>query len=467
MAWLITGGAGYIGAHVVRDMIASGRDVVVLDDLSTGRADRLPAGVPLVRGQVGSRRVVRRALREHDISAVMHLAARTDVDESLARPLYHWSQNVGGLQVLLEEMLEAGIGQMVFTSSAAVYGDPGVPAPANPTMRPGSRGAWGRLAETAPCAPCTPHGATKLAGEWLVAAAARAHGWHALSLRCFEVAGAGSPGLADPVVRALVPMLLEALAEGSRPRVHGAGHPTADGSYVRDYVHVADVSAAHVAAARVVESAHASAHGLPEPAAAVRSASERVHHAAVRAEVAAARLPGGTRAVEVATHVPAAAEAAAEVAGQAAARAAARVPAAARAVELAALRLPGAARAGAATASVRDQAAEIVAEVATQLGSLVARVAGGEPPPLADHMAINIGTGRGCSALEVVDALRTSLGEPFDVEIVGPRPGDPAQLVAAVDVAAHVLGWRARRSLSEMTDSTVAAWLGRGAASAR
>ena len=108
MAWLITGGAGYIGAHVVHDMVASGREVVVLDDLSTGRADRLPPGVPLVKGDVGNRRAVRRALTQHPITGVMHFAARKQVGESVERPLYYWSQNVGGLQVLLEEMVEAG-----------------------------------------------------------------------------------------------------------------------------------------------------------------------------------------------------------------------------------------------------------------------------------------------------------------------------------------------------------------------
>ena len=100
MAWLITGGAGYIGAHVVRDMVASGRDVVVLDDLSTGRADRLPAGVPLIKANVDNRRAVRRAFTNHPITGVMHFAARKQVGESVERPLHYWAQNVGGLQVL-------------------------------------------------------------------------------------------------------------------------------------------------------------------------------------------------------------------------------------------------------------------------------------------------------------------------------------------------------------------------------
>ncbi len=207
MAWLITGGAGYIGAHVVRDMLHSGRQVVVLDDLSTGRADRLPAGVPLIKGSISSRRAVRRALHEHEITGVMHFAARKQVGESMARPLHYWAQNVGGLQVVLEEMLASGIAQMVFSSSAAVYGQPELAAH-------GLEHA--RITESTPCAPINPYGATKLAGEQMVAATAHAHGWHALSLRYFNVAGAGSPELGDPAALNLIPMVLDALEHGKR-----------------------------------------------------------------------------------------------------------------------------------------------------------------------------------------------------------------------------------------------------------
>jgi UDP-glucose 4-epimerase len=288
----------------------------------------------------------------------------------------------------------------------------------------------------------------------MVDATARAHGWRALSLRYFNVAGAGSPELADPAALNLIPMVLDALAQGRHPQVFGEDYPTPDGTCIRDYIHVADLSSAHVAAARVVEAAHAAKLGLPEPPSAMRSATERVQHAAALAEMAAARLPGGQRVVSVAAHMPGAAEAAAEVA----ARAAGRVPAAARMVEAAAARLPGAARAGVASASVREQTSEIAAEVATRIGALVARVAGvPEAPALRDHMAINIGTGRGHSVLEVIDALRASVGEAFEVDVVERRPGDPAALVAAPDLAAAVLGWRARHSLSDMTDSAWAA----------
>ncbi|MCU0301451.1 MAG: NAD-dependent epimerase/dehydratase family protein [Candidatus Nanopelagicales bacterium] len=432
MAWLITGGAGYIGAHVVRDMLAAGREVVVLDDLSTGRADRLPARVPLIKGSITNRRAVRRALQhESGVTGVMHFAARKQVGESVQRPLHYWGENVGGLQVVLEEMVEAGVDQMVFSSSAAVYGQPDLPDPLD------------RITETTPCAPINPYGATKLAGEWMVAATAAAHGWKALSLRYFNVAGAGSPDLGDPAALNLIPMVLAALDAGRRPLVFGDDYDTPDGSCVRDYIHVADLSAAHVAAARVVEAAHAGA--------VVRSPQEKLQQAAARAEQAATRLPGGALAVEVANQVPAAAEAAAALAMG-------RVPPAVRAVERATGALPWALRPSGA-GGVTGQAGEIVAEVASQLGSLAAKVVGVEEAPrLVDHLAVNVGTGRGSSVFEVIEALRASVGDDFAVDIVERRAGDPPALVAAADRALALLGWRAKHGLRDMTDSAWAAW---------
>ncbi len=413
-------------------MLAAGREVVVLDDLSTGRADRLPHGVPLIRGSITNRRAVRRAIQhEAGITGVMHFAARKQVGESVQRPLHYWGENVGGLQVVLEEMVEAGIAQMVFSSSAAVYGQPTMADPLD------------RISEATPCTPINPYGATKLAGEWMVGATAAAHGWKALSLRYFNVAGAGSADLGDPAALNLIPMVLEALDEGRRPMVFGDDYPTADGSCVRDYIHVADLSAAHVAAARVVEASHAG------PVS--RSPQEKLQHAAARAELAAARLPGGALAVEVASQVPAAAEAAAS-------RAIHRVPPAARAVERATGALPfGLGAAG--PSGVAGQATELVVEVASQLGSLAAKVAGVEEPPrLVDHLAVNVGTGRGSSVFEVIEALRASVGDDFAVDIVERRPGDPPALVAAPDLALALLGWRARHVLQDMTDSAWAAW---------
>ena len=434
MTWLITGGAGYIGAHVVRDMLHSERRVVVLDDLSTGRKDRLPPEVPLVKAEVGNRRAVRRVLAEHDITGVMHFAARKQVGESVQRPLYYWSQNVGGLQVLLEEMVDAGLSQMVFSSSAAVYGD----LPLTPDTPGISR--EGRITEVAPRMPINPYGATKLAGESMVSATAQAHEWHAISLRYFNVAGAATPELGDPAALNLIPMMLEALSADRRPQVFGDDYPTADGSCVRDYIHVSDLSAAHVAAARLVEISH--------QAELLRLAGDRVQEAATRAESAAARMPGGSTAVEAAAHVPA--------------RAIEKVPAAARAVELAAQRIPGVIRSTSASGGRRGQAGDLVAEVAAQLGSMVARVAGVQDAPRLDHhVAVNIGTGRGYSVFEVIEALRRSMGQEFAVDIVERRPGDPPALVADPTLAHALLGWRSRRTLSDMTDSAWAAWQAR------
>jgi UDP-glucose 4-epimerase len=434
MAWLITGGAGYIGAHVVRDMVASGREVVVLDDLSTGRASRLPAGVPLIKADINNRRAVRRAFTSHPITGVMHFAARKQVGESVERPLYYWSQNVGGLQVLLEEMVASGTTQMVFSSSAAVYGQP--------DLTPGAAGISGdgRILESAPRSPMNPYGATKLAGEHMIAATAHAHQWHAMSLRYFNVAGAASPELGDPAALNLIPMVLEALETGRRPKVFGDDYPTPDGSCIRDYIHVADLSAAHVAAARIVEISH--------QAEVLRAAGDRVQDAAARAESAASRIPGGSAAVEAASHVPA--------------RAIERMPAAARAVEMAAQRIPGVIRSTTGPGGRRGQAGELVAEVASQLGSMVARVAGVEDAPrLEDHVAVNIGTGTGYSVFQVIEALRRSMGKEFAVDIVARRAGDPPALVADPGLAGTLLGWRARRSLSDMTDSAWAAWQAR------
>ncbi|KUO13551.1 UDP-glucose 4-epimerase GalE [Streptomyces sp. DSM 15324] len=236
MTWLITGGAGYIGAHVVRAMTAAGERAVVYDDLSTGVAARVPAGVPLVTGSTLDGERVARALAEHTVTGVVHLAAKKQVGESVERPLHYYRENVEGLRVLLEAVTEAGVGSFVFSSSAAVYGMPDVDP----------------VTEDTPCAPMSPYGETKLAGEWLVRATGRATGLSTACLRYFNVAGAASPDLADTGVFNLIPMIFERLSEGAPPRVFGDDYPTPDGTCVRDYIHVADLAAAHVAAAQAL-----------------------------------------------------------------------------------------------------------------------------------------------------------------------------------------------------------------------
>ncbi|MBC9718158.1 UDP-glucose 4-epimerase GalE [Streptomyces sp. TRM66268-LWL] len=239
MTWLITGGAGYIGAHVVRSLLAAGEQAVVFDDLSSGIAERVPEGVPFVEGTVLDREKLDRAIAEHGITGVVHLAAKKQVGESVELPLHYYHENIEGLRVLLAAVAAAGVRSFVFSSSAAVYGMPDVDL----------------VTEDTPCLPMSPYGETKLAGEWLVRAAGRAHGIATASLRYFNVAGAASPELADTGVFNVVPMVFEKLTEGAAPRIFGADYPTPDGTCVRDYIHVADLADAHVAAARKLAAA--------------------------------------------------------------------------------------------------------------------------------------------------------------------------------------------------------------------
>jgi UDP-glucose 4-epimerase len=234
MTWLITGGAGYVGAHVVHAMTGAGERVVVLDDLSTGAARRLPDGVAMVRGTVLDRPLLDELLTGHEVTGVVHLAARKQVGESVERPLRYYRENVYGLTVLLEAAVAAGVRRFLFSSSAAVYGEPDV----------------GLITEDTPCRPVNPYGETKLAGEWLVRAAGRAHGMSTACLRYFNVAGAARPELADTGAFNVIPMFFERLGRGEAPVIFGDDYPTPDGTCVRDYVHVTDLAEAHLAAAR-------------------------------------------------------------------------------------------------------------------------------------------------------------------------------------------------------------------------
>ncbi|MEW2043676.1 UDP-glucose 4-epimerase GalE, partial [Streptomyces sp. NPDC005534] len=234
MTWLITGGAGYIGAHVARAMAEAGERLVVLDDLSSGVPNRLPEDIPLVQGSSLDGDLLKRVLAEHAITGVVHLAARKQVGESVAQPTRYYQENVGGLATVLEAVAGAGVKRFVFSSSAAVYGNPDVDL----------------ITEDTPCAPMSPYGETKLAGEWLVRATGRAHGIATVCLRYFNVAGAASPELADTGVFNIVPMVFDRLTRGEAPRIFGDDYPTPDGTTVRDYIHVADLAEAHLAAAR-------------------------------------------------------------------------------------------------------------------------------------------------------------------------------------------------------------------------
>jgi UDP-glucose 4-epimerase len=241
MSWLVTGGAGYIGGHVVRSLTDAGMAVVVLDDLSTGLRDRVPDDVPFLEADVLDSATVQTALREHGVRGVVHLAGKKSHPESVERPLYYYEQNVGGCTSLLTAMRAADVDRIVFSSSCSVFGSPTVDF----------------VDELTPTRPESPYGRSKLACEWLVADAAAAAPLHWASLRYFNVVGAGAPELGDTYETNLIPRTFRAVTAGRRPEVFGGDYLTPDGSCIRDFVHVTDVAAAHVAAAQRLDAAAA------------------------------------------------------------------------------------------------------------------------------------------------------------------------------------------------------------------
>lgn len=235
--WLVTGGAGYIGSHVARALAESGRGVVVLDDFSAGLDRRVAAGVPVVAASVHDTDAVQAALAEHRVDGVVHLAAKKAAGESVELPELYYRENVGGLASVLSAMRAAGTRNFVYSSSAAVYGTPA----SNPVV------------ESAPLHAESPYGETKVVGEWMARDAGIAWGLSWTALRYFNVAGSGADELGDNSVGNLIPMVFGALDRGDRPQIFGADYPTADGTCVRDYIHVQDVATAHVAAAALCE----------------------------------------------------------------------------------------------------------------------------------------------------------------------------------------------------------------------
>ena len=240
MTWLITGGAGYIGAHVVERTLASGREVVVLDDLSSGIAARLSSKAHLVQTSLQDKAGISRIFEDADITGVVHLAAKKRVGESVERPDYYWQENVVGLQNLMEAVKRHGVRNFVFSSSAAVYGQPNVPLG---TL----------ITEQTPCLPINPYGETKLEGEALSREMAESEGTKVAALRYFNAAGAGRPDLGDQYIFNLVPIVFDALDRDDQPNVFGNDYQTPDGSCIRDYVHVQDLAEAHIAAMNFVE----------------------------------------------------------------------------------------------------------------------------------------------------------------------------------------------------------------------
>jgi UDP-glucose 4-epimerase len=239
---LVTGGAGYIGSQAVLALLEAGDTPVVLDDLSTGARDAVPTGVALEVGDVGDAELVGDLLRRYGAGAVMHFAASIVVPDSVREPLRYYANNTGKSLALIDVCVRSGVGRFVFSSSAAVYGAPD----ASPVR------------EDAPIAPINPYGSSKAMVErmlWDVAAAEPA--FRPVSLRYFNVAGADPKGRAGKRTRNATHLIDSALdaALGARPclDIYGADYPTRDGTCERDYVHVADLAEAHVAALRYLE----------------------------------------------------------------------------------------------------------------------------------------------------------------------------------------------------------------------
>lgn len=238
MTVLVTGGAGYIGSHMVLELLDAGEKVVVLDNLSTGFAWAVPQGVALIVGDFGDEALVTRLLREHDVTEIIHFAAKIVVPESVADPLGYYLNNTAMARSLIACAVRHGVRHFIFSSTAAVYGDP----------------ARSPVAEDEPLAPMSPYGRSKLMVEWMLEDVARAHPMSHVVLRYFNVAGAdpkGRVGQSTPNATHLIKVAVQA-ALGFRPgmEVFGTDYPTPDGSGVRDFIQVTDLARAHLDALR-------------------------------------------------------------------------------------------------------------------------------------------------------------------------------------------------------------------------
>jgi UDP-glucose 4-epimerase len=231
MSVIVTGGAGYIGSHVVELLNRRGEEVIVIDDLSAGSASRIPDNeihrIDLSRQD--SQQEIRQLATEHKAHAVIHFAAKKSAPESIERPRYYFEQNVGGLLNLLAGIENTTVSQFVFSSSAAVYGD-----------------VDGQVTELSDTQPLNPYGDTKLMGEHVLGRMAATDSFHVVNLRYFNVAGAGNPHQADNSVSNLIPMVFERVRQGLPPYIFGDDYPTPDGTCVRDFIHVDDLAQAHI-----------------------------------------------------------------------------------------------------------------------------------------------------------------------------------------------------------------------------
>jgi UDP-glucose 4-epimerase len=280
MTWLVTGGAGYIGAHVVRALLEADLSAVVLDDLSSGHESFLLPGVPFVHATILDKDRILEAIDENDVAGVIHVAGYKYAGVSVQRPLHTYEQNVTGTAVLLQAMAERKVERIVFSSSAAVYGTPDVDLVTEDTAKN----------------PQSPYGESKLIGEWMLRDQAVAEGIRHTSLRYFNVVGSGDLAISDTSPHNLFPLVFDALVDGRTPRINGNDYPTPDGTNVRDYVHVADLAISHVAAARRL------ADGLPIEPAYNLGSGEGVSVAQIMAAVA--EVTGIHFSPEIAPHRP-------------------------------------------------------------------------------------------------------------------------------------------------------------------
>ena len=281
-AVLVTGGAGYIGSHAVKALADAGLDVVVLDSLVAGHRDAVP-GVPFVEADIADADVVRETIRRHQVTAVMHFAALLSVGESVIAPARYYRNNVRNALALLDALIEESVTRVVFSSTAAVYGDP-VHSP---------------IREDHPTQPINAYGETKLIIEKALAHYATAYGLRSVSLRYFNAAGADPSGTIgedhDPEIHLIPKTLAAARGEGTL-EIYGTDYPTRDGTCERDYVHVSDLANAHVLALErlekeVLASAYNLGNGRGHSVREVIAATERVTGRAVRQRTAD-RRPG-------------------------------------------------------------------------------------------------------------------------------------------------------------------------------
>lgn len=239
MSVLISGGAGYIGAHVVDLLSKQGVKTVVVDDFSVGTTSRVPNSVihKMNVSDHGNDLVLSNIIKEENVDTVIHFAARKQVGESVEKPLYYYKENIGGIENLLQAMVSNNVKKFVFSSSAATYGEPDT----------------GVVHEDMQAKPINPYGETKLICEWITRDVCKVSDLKFVGLRYFNAAGSGSDELGDPAILNLIPMVFEKLQNNQLPLIFGNDYDTADGTCIRDYIHVVDLAKAHIDAINYLE----------------------------------------------------------------------------------------------------------------------------------------------------------------------------------------------------------------------